>query len=85
MRIHAAPKGIEVRAGESGAPVLLSIDGHPHRVKTVEDVLEPCLDWWSPAGEAHRVYYLVTTDRGLICEVYRDVATGAWYLARTFD
>ena len=81
------PEGdpIRVRIGDNGHPLAFTWRGQPHRVATVEDVREPRLDWWSATGEIHRVYYLVTTDRGLICEIYRDVAADAWYLARVFD
>lgn len=85
MRIHLKPAPIEVRTDAEGRPAALTLGGHPHRVQTVEDVREPRLEWWSPAGEVHRVYYLVTTDRGLICEVYHDVRGGGWFLARTMD
>jgi len=33
----------------------------------------------------HRKYHLVTTESGLICEIYEDVAGGGWFLARVMD
>jgi hypothetical protein len=33
----------------------------------------------------HRVYYLVTTNLGLIAEIYHDHVGDAWFLARVFD
>jgi len=85
MRQYPNGDPIRVRADGDGTPVVFTWRGQPHRVDTVEDVREPRLDWWAPTGEIHRVYYLVTTNRGLICEIYRDVPTGAWYVARVFD
>ncbi len=42
-------------------------------------------------GEVHRVYFLVVTNQGMICEIYRDVAggegrePGSWWMARLYD
>lgn len=85
MRHHAEGQPVAATADAAGRPVTFVLGGRTHRVETVEDVREPRLEWWSPVGEVHRVYYLVTTDRGWICELYHDVAGGAWYLARVFD
>jgi len=84
MRVHEGA-AIRVREDAAGRPATLTIHGETHRVETIEEVREPRLDWWSPSGEIHRVYYLVTTHLGWICEVYRDVAGSGWYLARRFD
>lgn len=85
VRQYPAGVAIRVRAQGDGRPILFVLDGQTHRVASVEDVREPRLDWWSPTGEVHRVYWLVVTDRGLVAEIYRDVATGAWFLGRRFD
>ncbi|MFQ5459177.1 MAG: DUF6504 family protein [Anaerolineae bacterium] len=76
LRVHTDPQG---------QPRAFVWHGATHRVASIEEVREPHLDWWSPDGEVHRLYYLVVTHRGLICEVYRDVITNAWRLARIFD
>jgi hypothetical protein len=85
MRLYPDGEPIRVQASPGGEPELFIWAGDLHRVATIEEVREPRLDWWSVAGEVHRVYYLVTTHQALICELYRDVATGAWFLGRVFD
>ena len=52
---------------------------------SIEDVREPQIDWWSATGEIHRLYYLVTTNRGLIAEIYRDLVDDGWFVSRTLD
>jgi len=85
MRQYPAGESIRARADHAGRPIAFVFQGHPHRVESVEEAREPRLDWWSPTGEIHRTYYLVSTDRGMICEIYRDMLTGDWFLARVFD
>jgi hypothetical protein len=85
MRQYPAGESIRARADRAGHPIAFVFQGYPHRVESVEEAREPRLDWWSPAGEIHRTYYLVSTDRGMICEIYRDMLTGDWFLARVFD
>jgi hypothetical protein len=74
-----------------GNPRSFVWQGDQHRVESIEDVREPRLDWWSVTGEIHRTYYLVITNHGLICEVFRDEAgtegrvPGSWPMSRVFD
>ena len=68
-----------------GKPSAFRWKGKTYQVATIEDVREPRLDWWSPLGEQHRVYYLVTTVKGMVGEIYRDQVAGEWGLARVFD
>lgn len=85
VRQYPAGEAIRVRADGAGRPLAFVWNGRPHRVQSVEEVREPRLDWWSSAGEVHRVYYLVTTDRGPICEIFHDVPSGRWFVARVYD
>jgi len=39
--------------------------------------------WWKRPVE--REYFQVKTESGTICELYRDLLTGAWYLQRIHD
>ncbi|MBK8541970.1 MAG: hypothetical protein IPL60_18530 [Ardenticatenia bacterium] len=52
---------------------------------SLEEHREPRLDWWSPLGETHRYYWLVATERDLICELCQDQADGSWRLVRELD
>jgi hypothetical protein len=36
-------------------------------------------------GGTDREYFRVWTVRGIVCEMYRDLLTGAWYLQRIYD
>jgi len=36
-------------------------------------------------GEVEREYFRVRTEKGIVCELYRDLTTGAWYLQRIYD
>lgn len=39
--------------------------------------------WWKASVE--REYFEVRTETGIVCELYRDLLTGAWYLQRIYD
>jgi len=53
--------------------------------------LQSCGDPGSPTksetwqGGIDREYFRVRTVRGIVCEIYRDLLTGAWYLQRIYD
>jgi hypothetical protein len=58
------------------------------RVHTVERVIESWrldADWWSDAGGVARVYFKLITKTGLLCEIYRDITTDAWMMAKIYD
>jgi hypothetical protein len=85
MRLFPHGEPIRVQADAALRPEAFVWTGELHRITSIEDVREPRLDWWAATGEVHRVYYLVVTHQGLICELYRDVAAGTWHLARLYD
>jgi hypothetical protein len=85
MRQYVDGDPIRVHTGSEGRLLAFVWSGVTHRIDTVEDIREPSLDWWSATGETHRVYYIVTTSHGLICELYCDVPTNSWYVSRVFD
>ena len=41
------------------------------------------LDWWS--RPVAREYWRVILEGRLLCEVYRDLSCGAWFLERVYD
>ncbi len=91
MRLFNPGLAIRVTANDDGTPAAFVWDGFTHRVESIEDVREPRLEWWSVTGEVHRTYFLVVTNQGMICEIYRDElggegrAPGSWWMARLWD
>lgn len=60
--------------------------GASHRVDRVHNRWRVHTQWWQTAAPAIcREYLKVTTDTGLLCLLYRDDVTGAWFLARVYD
>lgn len=39
--------------------------------------------WWKRPVE--REYFQVKTESGAVCELYRNLLTGVWYLQRVYD
>ena len=85
MRQYPEGVPIRVRVQGDGSPVAFVWAGETHRIETIEAVREPRLDWWAAGGEVHRLYYLVVTHRGVVCEIYRDVAADEWFVGRRLD
>jgi hypothetical protein len=85
MRHYPEGEPIRVRSRGDGQPLAFAWRGETHRIESVEDVREPRLDWWAPTGEIHRIYWLVITHRGLVCEIWRDMADNSWCLGRRWD
>ena len=85
MRLFPAGSSLRVRIDAQERPLAFVWLGETHAIQSVEDICEPHLDWWSAEGEVHRMYYLVVTERNLICEIYRDLVTGDWRMSRVFD
>jgi hypothetical protein len=85
MRLFPAGSPVRVRTDSKEHPLAFVWLGETHGVRSLEDTREPLLDWWAPEGEVHRLYYLVVTERNLICELYQDLVTGSWQMSRVFD
>ena len=85
MRMFPDGAPLRVRTDGRNQPATFVWLGETHAIESLEDVREPRLDWWSTEGEIHRLYYLVVTQRGLICELYRDLIADRWLMSRIFD
>jgi hypothetical protein len=59
--------------------------GMAHRITSIGNRWQVRTRWWEGDGAVWRVYFKVTTDRGLLCELYRDVLARGWFLARVYD
>lgn len=76
---------LTVEIGATGKPVTLRWRGRLHRVQQIVQSWEISTDWWESDGEIERTYHALITHAGLLCVVYRDDASGNWFLAKTYD
>jgi len=82
MRLFAEPLPARL-VWDEGELVALVVAGHRHTV--VEELRKWRVeaDWWKD-GVA-RDYLMLRTADGLVCDVYGDRRSGAWWLQRVFD
>jgi hypothetical protein len=59
--------------------------GVPHRITSIGNRWQVRTRWWEASKAVWRVYYRVTTDRGVVCELYWDELARGWFLARVYD
>jgi len=74
---------IQVVSGTDGLPQAFTWRGRRHTVTGIALRWRVRVDWW--AEEAWREYVKLTTAEGLLCTLYRDLRTGAWFCARLYD
>ncbi len=82
-KLFSKPKKLVVKAGEDGAPLVMARDGRVEKVVKVHRRWRICDQWWKE--EIAREYFLIETSSGVICEIYRDMTSGIWYLSRLYD
>ena len=59
---------------------------HRGRIEKVDQILKQwrvTQEWWQRVTE--REYFQVRTEAGIVCELYRDLPSGSWYLQRIYD
>lgn len=70
------PEEIRVTANVKGVPVSLSRKGKREKITRI-------YDWWFL--EIGKSYFRVKTSRGLVYDIYHDVANNHWYLDKIYD
>ena len=90
-RLLAEPLPVEVKFGE-GHPLMVSLpggagSGRPRPVARVFSRWRVETDWWRTpvAREYWKVELGDGAGPGVLCELYRDRLTGAWWLTRVYD
>jgi hypothetical protein len=56
-----------------------------HRLHHIQQRWQVDTDWWTDEGRIWRDYLAVTTTSGLLCVIFQDLLTGAWYLETLYD
>jgi hypothetical protein len=73
----------EVKEDIQHRPIAFSYKGRKESVEEICEQWRVSQEWWKSATD--REYFRVRTVRGIVCEMYRDLPTGAWYLQRIYD
>jgi hypothetical protein len=74
---------LEVKEDVRHRPVAFSYKGGNEGVEEICEQWRVSQEWWKNTTD--REYFRVRTVRGIVCEMYRDLPTGAWYLQRIYD
>ncbi len=77
------PRALEIRPDASGQPAWLRWRGRRERVRVCNAWrVEPA--WWQGQAAGRAYYTLLTSSRAALV-VYRDEASGGWFLERVVD
>ena len=72
-------------AAGAGRPDGFRWQGTDHPIEEVCNRWRVHTRWWEPGRAVWREYVKVATAGGLLCLLYRDLASGGWFLARVYD
>lgn len=82
-KILEKPEELKVRVNIQGIPLSLARDGDRQRITRVYEEWQQVEEWWGK--EMSRHYFRIKTNKGLVCDIYRDMPGGGWYLSRIYD
>jgi hypothetical protein len=74
---------LEVEEDVRHGPIAFHYKGKRARVGETLKQWRVVQGWWRRPVE--REYFQVRTESGTVCELYRNLLTGAWYLQRIYD
>ena len=74
---------LEVQEDIRHRPITFLYKGGKEGVEEICEQWRASQEWWKRA--TNREYFRVRTARGIVCEMYRDLLTGTWYLQRIYD
>jgi len=77
------PQQIEVDVDAAGEPLSIGVYGGRQKILAVYERWRLEDEWWG--NEERRCYYKIQTGHGLVCDIYHEMLTDIWYLARTCD
>jgi hypothetical protein len=74
---------LEVKEDAWHRPISFLHEGRRERVGEMLKQWRVAQEWWNRTVE--REYFQVRTEAGVVCELYRDLFSGSWYLQRIYD
>ena len=82
-KVLEKPEELKVRVNVQGVPITLARNGDRQRVTKVYQHWRVVEEWWGK--EITRNYFRVKTSKGLVCDIYRDMPGGGWFLSQIYD
>lgn len=82
-KILEKPEELQVTMNVKGTPLTLARNGEKQRVTRVYRSWQNVEEWWGK--EVSRTYFMVKTSKGMVCDIYRDMPDGNWYLSRIHE
>jgi hypothetical protein len=79
----AAGTPVEVRATADGVPERFQYRGGWHEVRALGEEWRDAAGWWAGAGP--KAFFRLECRNGMVCELYRDLAGGGWFMYRVYD
>jgi hypothetical protein len=76
---------IDVVVNDQARPLRFVWSGKPHVISRIIQQWEVDSDWWEATGRIWRAYYAAVTEDGLLCVLYQDLPTGAWFVSKLYD
>lgn len=76
---------LRVKLGRNGTPQHFVWQGQNHRIERIWRRWQIDVDWWSESGRVWREYLLVTTQDGLLCQIYQELGGKEWYFVRFYN
>lgn len=83
-RLLAEGEAIEIWGSEEQPDGFLW-RGEPYAIEEICNRWQVHTRWWGPGEAIWRAYYKITTDQGMLCELYHDRLAGRWVLVRVYD
>jgi len=71
--------------GGEDMPTGFEWQGDQHYIQELCNHWQVHTRWWEPPETIWREYLKVTTDKGILCLIYRNLINGNWFLARLYD
>lgn len=82
-KILEKPEELKVTVNIQGVPLTLARNGDRQRITRVYEQWQKIEQWFG--RELSRHYFRVKTNKGMVCDIYRDMPGGSWYLLRIHD
>jgi len=82
-KILEKPEELKVTVNVQGIPLTLARNGDKQRITSVYEKWRTEEEWWGK--EMSRHYFRVKTNKGMVCDIYRDMPGGNWYLLCIHD